>query len=108
MVECLLAATRYGSDERVFQSLEESYPGMRWRELAWYMAGRVFEHGERRAREMEEVGATLRAVGIEPLMADSTARRQGWRASAGEAHSVEAMISLLGGAPACEEASETK
>jgi hypothetical protein len=35
-------------------------------------------HGERRAREMEEVAATLRAIGVEPIMSDATARRQEW------------------------------
>jgi Domain of unknown function (DUF1932) len=36
--------------------------------------------GERRAREMEEVAATLRAIGVEPIMAEATARRQDWSA----------------------------
>jgi len=43
-----------------------------------YMASRVVEHGERRAREMEEVAETLRAIGVEPIMAEATARRQDW------------------------------
>jgi hypothetical protein len=40
------------------------------------MIGRVLEHGERRAHEMQEVASMLRAAGIEPLMAEATARRQ--------------------------------
>ena len=48
-----------------------------------YMVGRVVVHGERRAREMEEVAETLRAIGIEPIMAEAAARRQEWSARLG-------------------------
>lgn len=78
MLECVLAAVPYGADERVFATLEESMPGVNWKKLASYMVGRVVQHGARRAREMEEVAATLRAIGIEPIMAEATARRQDW------------------------------
>ena len=80
MFECVLGASRYGAEERVFASLQESYPGMDWKKLADYMVGRVVVHGERRAREMEEVAETLRAGGIDPIMAEATARRQDWSA----------------------------
>jgi 3-hydroxyisobutyrate dehydrogenase-like beta-hydroxyacid dehydrogenase len=80
MVECVLGASPYGADERVFASLNESFPGIDWKKLADYMTGRVVVHGERRAREMEEVAETLRAIGIEPIMAEATARRQDWSA----------------------------
>ena len=40
-------------------------------------------HGERRAREMEEVASTLRESGIEPIMAEATARRMDWAAGCG-------------------------
>ena len=48
--------------------------GINWSEVTDYMVGRVVVHGERRAREMEEVAETLRALGIEPIMAEATAR----------------------------------
>jgi 3-hydroxyisobutyrate dehydrogenase-like beta-hydroxyacid dehydrogenase len=80
MVECVLAATRFEADDLVFASLNESFPGIDWKKLADYMTGRVVLHGERRAREMEEVADTLRAIGIEPIMAEATARRQEWAA----------------------------
>jgi len=76
MVECALAAGEHGAADRVYDSLAETYPGIDWRKTARYMIGRVLEHGERRAHEMEEVAAMLRAAGIEPLMAEATARRQ--------------------------------
>jgi 3-hydroxyisobutyrate dehydrogenase-like beta-hydroxyacid dehydrogenase len=80
MVECVLAATAFDADALVFASLNESFPGIDWKKLADYMTGRVVVHGERRAREMEEVGETLRAIGIDPIMAEATARRQDWAA----------------------------
>ncbi len=40
-------------------------------------AGIFFSSGERRAREMEEVAETLRSLGIEPIMSQAAARRQG-------------------------------
>jgi len=78
--ECALGASRYGADERVFSSLDETFPGLNFRDLANYMIGRVVVHGERRAREMEEVAETLRDAGVDPIMAEATARRQDWSA----------------------------
>jgi 3-hydroxyisobutyrate dehydrogenase-like beta-hydroxyacid dehydrogenase len=78
--ECLLGASQYGAEPRVFASLAESLPGIDWKALADYMVGRVAIHGERRAREMEEVAHTLEELGIEPIMASATARRMDWAA----------------------------
>ena len=83
ITECVLGASRYGAEGRVFASLAESFPGINWPELADYMVGRVVVHGERRAREMEEVAETLRALGIEPIMAEATARRMDWSVQVG-------------------------
>lgn len=83
MCECVLGASRYDAAAHLFASLNESYPGIDWRTLADYMVGRVVVHGERRAREMEEVAETLRAIGVEPIMAEATARRQDWSARLG-------------------------
>lgn len=83
MLECVLAASPYGADERVFSSLSESFPGIDWQRLANYMVSRVVVHGERRAREMEEVAETLRSMGIEPVMAAAAAQRQDWCARLG-------------------------
>jgi 3-hydroxyisobutyrate dehydrogenase-like beta-hydroxyacid dehydrogenase len=80
LLECVLGASRYNADERVFASLAESFPGIDWKKMADYMIGRVVVHGERRAHEMEEVAATLEATGIAPIMAEATARRQYWAA----------------------------
>jgi 3-hydroxyisobutyrate dehydrogenase-like beta-hydroxyacid dehydrogenase len=83
ITECVLGATPYHADERVFASLAETFPGIDWKKLADYMLGRVVLHGERRAREMEEVAATLRETGVEPIMADAIVRRMDWSVEAG-------------------------
>jgi 3-hydroxyisobutyrate dehydrogenase-like beta-hydroxyacid dehydrogenase len=81
LFECVLAAVQYGADERVFATLEETMPGMNWQRLASYMIGRVIEHGERRARELEEVAETLRCVGVDPVMTEAAIKRQNWGAA---------------------------
>jgi len=80
LFECVMAATTFGADDLVFASLTETWPGIDWKKLADYTTGRVVVHGERRAREMEEVAETLKAIGIEPIMAEAAARRQDWSA----------------------------
>ena len=76
VIECSLAAGRYDAGDRVFRSLEESFPGLDWGKLADYMSRRVALHGDRRAREMEEAARMLDAIGIEPTMASAAARLQ--------------------------------
>jgi len=78
ILECVLAAVQYGADERVFATLDETFPGMNWKAIAHYMVGRVVEHGKRRSSELDEVASTLRAIGVEPLMAEAASRRQAW------------------------------
>jgi 3-hydroxyisobutyrate dehydrogenase-like beta-hydroxyacid dehydrogenase len=80
LFECVMAATKFEADDLVFASLKETWPGIDWKKLADYTTGRVVVHGERRAREMEEVAETLQAIGIDPIMAEATARRQDWSA----------------------------
>jgi 3-hydroxyisobutyrate dehydrogenase-like beta-hydroxyacid dehydrogenase len=80
LAECVVGASRFDADALVFASLNESFPGIDWKKLADYTIGRVVVHGERRAREMEEVADTLRSIGVEPIMAAATARRQQWSA----------------------------
>jgi 3-hydroxyisobutyrate dehydrogenase len=80
LMECVLAAVPYDADGKVFASLQETWPDIDWKKLADYTAGRMVVHGERRAREMEEVAETLKAIGVEPMMAEATARRQDWSA----------------------------
>jgi 3-hydroxyisobutyrate dehydrogenase-like beta-hydroxyacid dehydrogenase len=75
-LECFLAAARAGVLEEVTASLKNNYPGLNWVEIADYNLERMASHGERRAAEMEESAATLRQLGLDPLMVDSTVKRQ--------------------------------
>jgi 3-hydroxyisobutyrate dehydrogenase-like beta-hydroxyacid dehydrogenase len=93
LLECVLGAVPYGADERVFATLDETIPGVNWKKLANYMVGRVVEHGERRARELEEVAATLRAIGVEPMMTEAAVKRQDWCAR------LDLLSEFGGGAP---------
>ena len=74
-LECLLASSEYGVGDKVLQMVQEGYPGMDWKALANNLVGRTAEHGARRADEMKEVAVTLRAMGIDPYMADAAAKR---------------------------------
>jgi 3-hydroxyisobutyrate dehydrogenase-like beta-hydroxyacid dehydrogenase len=79
-VECFLTSRRFGVEETIIASLEETYPEMDWEKLAGYLIGRVVQHGRRRAAEMREVVETQTAIGLTPLMASATAQRQDWLA----------------------------
>jgi 3-hydroxyisobutyrate dehydrogenase-like beta-hydroxyacid dehydrogenase len=83
MTECVLSATHYGVDEKVLTSLGETFPGMDWKKMASYLVGRVVVHGERRAREMEEVAGTVEEAGVEPVMVEAIVRRMDWSAQLG-------------------------
>jgi 3-hydroxyisobutyrate dehydrogenase-like beta-hydroxyacid dehydrogenase len=83
MCECVLGASRYGADEYVFESLNESFPGIDWKKLVDYMVGRVAVHGERRAREMERSERHTTRHRHRADLAEATARRQDWSARLG-------------------------
>ncbi len=69
--ECLIAAARADVFDEVVASL-----GADWPEKADYCLDRMMRHGLRRAAEMEEVAATLEALGVSPEMTRGTIRRQ--------------------------------
>ena len=75
-LECFLAADRAGVLEEVTASLKNNYPTLDWTKIADYNLERMASHGERRAAEMEECAATLRELGLDPLMVESTVKRQ--------------------------------
>ncbi|MEL0106149.1 MAG: DUF1932 domain-containing protein [Rhodospirillaceae bacterium] len=75
-LECVLAAEQYGATEQVLDTIEENYPGI-GQDLANFFTTRTAVHAERRSHEMEEVSETLRAMGLDPLMSEASARRLG-------------------------------
>jgi len=64
-VQALLAAREAGCFERVYASLEKSFPKFGWPEFGRYRLERVATHGVRRAAEMRESAATMRELGFE-------------------------------------------
>lgn len=82
-VEALLAARASGCLETVLASLSASYPGLGWPDIAAYHLERTLRHGARRAAEMEESAATLRALGLQGGLASAIAAVQAEQGRAG-------------------------
>ncbi len=74
--ECALAAERAGVRDAVIASLDASWKPQGWETRIDYNLDRMLAHGLRRAAEMEEVAATLTALGVEPAMTRGTIHRQ--------------------------------
>jgi 3-hydroxyisobutyrate dehydrogenase-like beta-hydroxyacid dehydrogenase len=91
-LECFLAASRAGILEGVTASLQNNYPGLDWPKITEYNFERMATHGERRAAEMEEAAATLRELGLDPLMVDATIKRQREMGAVGKDASVRASL----------------
>lgn len=91
-LECFLAAHRAGIVDAVADSMKPNYPGMDFKQIADYNLERMGNHGERRAAEMEESCATLRELGIDPLMTEGTVKRQREMGEIGKLDSVRATL----------------
>lgn len=68
LIEALTSAERAGVTERILDSMQETFPGLDWRETADYYISRTFEHGSRRVTEMTEAAETIASLGMEPHM----------------------------------------
>jgi 3-hydroxyisobutyrate dehydrogenase-like beta-hydroxyacid dehydrogenase len=91
-MECFLAAARAGVIDEVATSMKNNYPGLDWGKIVPYNLERMASHGERRAAEMEEVADTLRELGVEPLMATATVKRQREMGQIGKQQSVRDVL----------------
>jgi 3-hydroxyisobutyrate dehydrogenase-like beta-hydroxyacid dehydrogenase len=91
-LECFLAAARAGLLDEVTASLNNNYPGLDWPTMSEYNLERMASHGERRAAEMEESAATLRELGLDPLMVDATVERQREMGAIGKGAAVRASL----------------
>jgi 3-hydroxyisobutyrate dehydrogenase-like beta-hydroxyacid dehydrogenase len=91
-LECFLAAARAGVVDEVATSMKNNYPGLDWAKIVPYNLERMANHGERRAAEMEEVVDTLRELGIEPMMASATVKRQREMGQIGKQQSVRGVL----------------
>ena len=74
--ECFIAAQGAGIAPEVAASLSNNYPTLDWRRVIDYNLERMASHGIRRAEEMEQVAATLRELGVAPLMTEAIVARQ--------------------------------
>ncbi len=90
--ECFLAASRAGVVDEVTNSMKNNYPSLDWSKIAEYNLERMASHGERRAAEMEESAATLRELGLDPLMVDATVKRQRQMGALGKDDKVRASL----------------
>ncbi|MGB6661040.1 MAG: DUF1932 domain-containing protein [Xanthobacteraceae bacterium] len=91
-MECFVAAARAGVIDEVAASMKNNYPGLDWAKVVPYNLERMASHGERRAAEMEEVADTLRELGVEPLMATATVKRQREMGQIGKQQSVRTVL----------------
>lgn len=91
-LECYLAASRAGLLDEVIASMKNNYPTLNFAQLGDYNIERMASHGERRAAEMEESAVTLRELGIDPLMVESTVKRQREMGAIGQDATVRATL----------------
>ena len=76
IVDCAAASKQWNVQEEVFASLEASFPGIDFADLARYMAQRVNQHGVRRAAEMREAGMMLDDLRMDGSLARAVADAQ--------------------------------
>ncbi|MDC7986037.1 DUF1932 domain-containing protein [Rhodoplanes sp. TEM] len=78
LLESLLCARRWNIEERILDSIAETFPGLDWREVATYYLGRTAIHGARRVTEMAESADTVAELGLDPIMSKAIGQRIGW------------------------------
>jgi Domain of unknown function (DUF1932) len=76
VIESFTNARKYGVENEVIATLEETFPNMDWHKQAAYFYSRVVQHGQRRAEEMREAANTVLETGTEPIMTAAIARKQ--------------------------------
>src|SRR5690606_11423017 len=74
LIEALSSAERAGVTERILDSVQETFPGLNWRETADYYLSRSFGHGARRVTEMMEAASTIESLGLPANMARAACR----------------------------------
>ena len=85
VIESFTTARRYGVEDAVVASLQETFPGIDWEKQAAYFFQRVIEHGRRRSEEVQEAAVTVQAAGLTPWSARGTAQRQAFIADLADA-----------------------
>jgi 3-hydroxyisobutyrate dehydrogenase-like beta-hydroxyacid dehydrogenase len=78
VIESYTTARKYGVEDHVLPTLQETFPSIDWQQQGAYFFSRVVQHGKRRAEEMRESANTVREAGFEPFMAAAIADKQQW------------------------------
>jgi 3-hydroxyisobutyrate dehydrogenase-like beta-hydroxyacid dehydrogenase len=76
LVDCANASAHAGVQDKVFASLQETFPSIDWHALAEDMQERVATHGKRRSEEMREAGEMLADFGFDAELAFAVANAQ--------------------------------
>jgi 3-hydroxyisobutyrate dehydrogenase-like beta-hydroxyacid dehydrogenase len=76
ILDCARACELSDVEADVYASLAETFPGIDWGQLAEHMAGRVRQHGIRRAAEMREAADMLADLGLDPALCRAVADAQ--------------------------------
>lgn len=78
-IESLFTARRYGAEEAVLTSFDQTFPSMGWKgKLPDQLVMRSVEHSKRRAVEMRESAETVNLAGLTASMAVGAAQWQDW------------------------------
>ncbi|MBC7468557.1 MAG: NAD(P)-dependent oxidoreductase [Ramlibacter sp.] len=78
VIESYTTARKYGVEDHVLPTLQETFPSIDWQQQGAYFFSRVVQHGKRRAEEMREAANTVEEAGFPPLMAAAIAGKQQW------------------------------
>lgn len=83
LLESLYAARKLNAEDAVLDSLQVTFPGMDWKDLADYYGPRLIRHAKRQSEEMLSVAETLEELGVEPITVLASAKRLGWLGNMG-------------------------
>lgn len=74
--ESMEAAGKVNIQDEVLASMQATYPGLNWQEVAGYQLYRATLHANRRASEMREAQKLVQELGVESLMTAAIVERQ--------------------------------
>jgi len=75
VIESYSTARKYGVEDAMIATLQETFPSIDWQKQGAYFFSRVVQHGKRRAEEMREAANTVQEAGFQPLMATAIAEK---------------------------------
>ena len=76
IIDCARSAKAWDVEAEVFGSLQDTFPGVDFAKLAATMAGRVEQHGVRRAAEMREAADMVADLGFNDALVRAVAEAQ--------------------------------